>query len=92
MDLPGRLTVPGHGVLKARVLDLSDGGARIRGEVKLADGARGTLSLDGVGAALAFTVRHADGDVLDVAFELDQKATAALQPMLARLAAARLAA
>ncbi len=85
VDLPGRLTVPGHGVLKARVIDLSDGGARIRGEAKLADGARGTLSLDGVGAALAFTVRHVDGGVLDVAFELDQKATAALRSVLERL-------
>ncbi len=91
VDLPCRLTVSGHGVLNARVINLSEGGAKIHGAATVPVGARGTLGLDGVGAALPFTVRHSDDGVLGVGFELDAMATAALRSALERLAA-RLAA
>jgi len=86
VDLPCRLTVTGHGVLNARVIDLSEGGARIQGAAALPIGARGTLELDGVRPALPFTVRDADGLMLGVTFELDLTATAGLRPVLERLA------
>jgi hypothetical protein len=44
-----------------------------------------------VGAALPFAVRNTDGRTLDVAFELNQMATATLRSALERLAS-RLAA
>ena len=47
VDLPCRLTVTGHGVVNARVSDLSEGGARIEGAATVPGGARGTLGLDG---------------------------------------------
>lgn len=87
VDLPCRLTVIGHGVLNGRTVDLSEGGARIQSAATVPGGTRGTLGIDGVGAALPFTVRHAEVGVLDVSFELDQTASAALRSMLERLAA-----
>ena len=91
VDLPCRLTVAGHGALNARVIDLSQGGARIQGVANVPAGARGTLNLDGLGTVLPFTVRDVDGEVLGVALELDQMATAALGSMLERLAPRRAA-
>jgi methyl-accepting chemotaxis protein len=91
VDLPCRLTVVGHGVVNARMIDLSEGGARIQGAETVPAGAHGTLSVDGVGTALPFTVRDAHGGVLRVAFDIDETATAALRSMLERLAS-RLAA
>ena len=91
VDLPCRLTVPGRGTVSGRVNNLSAGGARIQGAEALPDGARGTVGIDGVAGALAFTVRNADGGVLDVAFELDQAATVALHHVLERLESRRAA-
>ena len=86
LDLPCRLTVPGHGMLDARVIDLSEGGARIEAAAALPVGTSGTLGLDGVGAALPFTVRDAYGEMLGVAFELDAAASGALRSVLDRVA------
>ncbi len=91
VDLPCRLTVTGHGVLNARAVNLSEGGARIQGAAAVPVGARGTLGLDGVGTALPFAVREADGSMLGITFELDQPATAALRSALERLPSRRAA-
>ncbi len=91
VDLPCRLTVTGHGVVNARVINISEGGARIEGAATVPAGARGMLGFDGVGVPLPLTVRHNDGGVLGIGFEPDEMASAALRSMLERLAA-RLAA
>ncbi len=83
---PVRLTVTGHGAVNACVIDLSEGGARIQDAAAVPVGSHGTIGLDGEGAASPFAVRNTEGRVLDVAFELDQMATAALRSTLERLA------
>ena len=86
VDLPCRLTLAGSGVVNARVSDLSEGGARVGGAASVPAGTTGTLSLDGLGVALPFTVRDADGDMLGVAFALDDSAAGALRSVLDRVA------
>ncbi len=88
LDLPGRLTLAGGGKLDVRVVNLSEGGARLQGAAELPIGARGTLALDGVRAALPFNVRNNDDGVLGVVFDADAAALAALRTMLERLAVA----
>jgi len=72
-------------MLSARVVDLSEGGARLQGAAMVPAGVHGTLDLDGVAAALPFTVRDAYDGVLGVAFELDETAGAALRSVLETL-------
>jgi methyl-accepting chemotaxis protein len=91
VDLPGRLTTTGGDAQQIRVVDLSEGGARIHGAAAVPIGASGTLQLDGVGSALPFIVHAADGLMRGITFELDETATAALRSLLERLAS-RLAA
>jgi methyl-accepting chemotaxis protein len=86
VDLAAHFSVAGRGERVARVVDLSEGGARIRGAPDLSPGARGTLRLDGVAVPLPCVVRGTEGDVLHLAFELDEAAAAALRPLLERLA------
>ncbi len=86
VDLPCRLTVTGHGVLNARLRNLSDGGARIQGAAEVPVGARGTLGIDGVGAAVPFVVHETDGLMLGITFEPDQTAAAALRSLLDHVA------
>ncbi len=90
-DLPCRLTVPGHEVLNARLINLSQGGARVQGTAALPAGASGTLRLDGVATALRFTVREVDGLILGIVFTSDDAAAAALRPLLDGLASRRAA-
>jgi methyl-accepting chemotaxis protein len=87
VDLPCRATVTGHGVMNTSVVELSEGGARIRGAAAVPIGTRGTLALDGVAATLPFTVRDVSGALLGVAFELDETSAAALRSVLERAAA-----
>jgi methyl-accepting chemotaxis protein len=85
IDLPAHLSVAGYGEHAARVVDLSEGGARVRGAPELSPGTRGTLRLDGVAVPLPCVVRGAEGDVLHLAFELDEAAAAALRATIERL-------
>ena len=91
VDLPCRLTLPGRGALSARLIDLSESGARVQCGEELAVGTRGTLGLDGVAAALPFIVRDTSGAVLGIGFELAPTATTVLRQMLDRLASGRAA-
>jgi methyl-accepting chemotaxis protein len=90
MDLPCRLTVGGQ-THEARVADLSEGGAHLRGAPALQSGARGTLHIDRVGFPLPFVVRLHENGALRVAFELDDRAAAAFRGMPDRLAQRRAA-
>jgi methyl-accepting chemotaxis protein len=85
LDLPGRVTLAGGRGLDVRVVNVSEGGARLQGAAELPVGARGTLALDGVRAALPFNVRNNDDGVLGVVFDADAAALAALRTMLERL-------
>jgi methyl-accepting chemotaxis protein len=87
VDLPCRLTLPGHGVLNTRVINLGEGGARIQTAVSVPVGTCGTLGLDGIRSALPFTVLNLDGGMIGVCFEMDEAATAALRSLLVRIAA-----
>ena len=74
----------GHGGHEARVVELSEGGARVRSALDLPVGARGALRLDGVAVLLPCTVRGAEDDVLHLAFAPDEAAAAALREVLKR--------
>jgi methyl-accepting chemotaxis protein len=90
IDVAGRLSSAGqtHAV---RVSDISEGGANVPGGPNLPQGARGLLSLDGVGAAIPCSVVGHRGGALRLAFELDTAGRATLQPFLQRLSLAHAA-
>jgi methyl-accepting chemotaxis protein len=83
VDLPCRLNVRG-GSHAARVIDLSLGGAAVRGGPELQPGDRGTLALDGVGLALPFEVRAQVDGVPRLAFVMDAATAAAFQTWFER--------
>jgi methyl-accepting chemotaxis protein len=88
-DLPCRVSGAGVADQAARLVDLSEGGASIDGGPRMAPGASGSLFLDAVGVSLPFTVRHADGGSLRVAFALN--VAEQLCPVLDRLGRQRAA-
>ncbi|MGD0432600.1 MAG: methyl-accepting chemotaxis protein, partial [Acetobacteraceae bacterium] len=92
VDLPCRVSVPGHPPFDARVSDISEGGACVRGGPALTAGVGGSLGLDEVGFPVPFMVRSRNDDELHVAFALDPAALATFRLFLQRLAARDLAA
>jgi methyl-accepting chemotaxis protein len=86
VDLTARLAIAGQGDHAARVSDLSEGGALVRGVPDVPDGTHGTLRLTGLAVGLPCVVRLTDADGMHVAFDLDAAATAALRPMIDSLA------
>ena len=87
-DLPGTLRVSGQAAQTVRISDLSNGGACILAATPLPVGARGVLEVSGVATPLPFTVRATEGDVLHVAFALDDAAREKLSAALQRITAA----
>jgi methyl-accepting chemotaxis protein len=84
VDISCRLSTAGMAPVTARVMDLSEGGARVESATPLPVGTRGTLGVDGVAMGLPFTVRDARGRLLGLAFEPDPAAAAAVRAMLER--------
>jgi methyl-accepting chemotaxis protein len=85
VDLPCRLNVGGD-VRDARLVDLSQTGARLHGAPPLPPGSRGTVSLDGIAVALSFVVRNVgDRGALHVEFEQNEATGAAIRALLDRL-------
>ena len=84
-DVPCQLSVPGLPAHTARIADISQGGACIHGGPPLQQGARGALTMDGVGSALPFVVRDREGDTLHLEFTLDAATVAKFRPELERL-------
>jgi hypothetical protein len=70
----------------ARVVDLANGSAAVRGAPALQAGTRGTPSVDGVGFPLDFAARSSDGELLHVAFDPGAAATASFRGVPERLA------
>jgi methyl-accepting chemotaxis protein len=85
VQLGARLRIEGQAERRARVDDLSEGGASVRGAGEAAVGARGVLLLDGVTVPLPCEVRATDDDGLHLAFALDGSGRMALQAVLERL-------
>jgi len=85
VDLPARLTAAGQSC-EVRVIDLSDGGARVRGMTALQVGERGTLDIKGVGFPLPVVVNRFDDDILRLTFVLDEAMAARLSGTAERLA------
>ena len=91
VDMPCRVDSAGQAEQMARVVDLSEGGARIAGGPPLPVGASGTLVLEAVGTPLPFSVRAAPDGMLGVAFALDAAAAERLRSVLGRLGERRAA-
>ena len=70
-DLPCRLAVAGAAPVTARVVNLSSDGGRVEDGPVLPVGATGTLTIDGLGFPLPFSVRAAEDGALGVAFTLE---------------------
>jgi hypothetical protein len=92
VDLPCRLSVLGQGAHGARLSDISEAGACVRGGPSLPVGTSGTLGLDGVGFPVPFSVvACAEGD-LHVKFTPDSASSgslaAAVQGLIQRRPAA----
>ena len=70
-DLRGRIEAAGAAPVAVRLANLSGGGARVEEGPALGVGARGTLTVDGLGFPLPFSVRAADRGGLSLAFALE---------------------
>jgi methyl-accepting chemotaxis protein len=80
-----RVSVTGGGSHEAQLVDLSEGGAAVRGSASLQAGLRGRLDVAGIGASLPFAVSSVDtqGDA-HLTFSLDTKGTDQVRAYLAR--------
>jgi hypothetical protein len=87
VDLACRLSIEGDRDHVARVSDISEGGAHVRGAPDLPVGTPGMLRVDGIDVPLPCVVRAASADGLNLAFALDDAASAAFRPALERLTA-----
>jgi methyl-accepting chemotaxis protein len=70
-DLRCGIAVAGGAPVAARLTNLSAGGARVEQGPALEEGAAGTLSVEGLGFPLPFTVRTAERGGLSLAFALE---------------------
>jgi methyl-accepting chemotaxis protein len=85
MELPCKLIIAGQ-THTARLVDLSEGGARLVGGPTLQTGTRGMLRLDGFPNPLGFSVIGTDGDALRLGFALDEATATAFHGVPERLA------
>jgi methyl-accepting chemotaxis protein len=90
VDLPCRVTDGGK-AYAARVIDISERGAAIRGAPLMQPGARVALHIDAVSHALPCIIRDSDDDTMHVSFELDATGSAKLKPIVESLSERRAA-
>ncbi len=82
VDLPCRLRADGE-TCDARLVDLSETGARLHNAPSLSAGSHGTVSLDGAAKALRFVVRGSgDRGDLHVQFDEDEATRSAVRALL----------
>jgi methyl-accepting chemotaxis protein len=86
VDLACRLEIAGRSANTARVVDISQSGARIQDGPACEPGDRGTLRLDAIDYALPFVVRGGQNGALHLEFALDEETTARFRLMPERLA------
>jgi hypothetical protein len=85
-DLPCQIAVTGQPPTAGRIVDLSEGGARLATAKPLPDGATGTLRVDGIQAAIAFVVRGTDRNGARILFAADEAGRAAVRALTGRMA------
>ncbi|HLJ06341.1 MAG TPA: cache domain-containing protein [Acetobacteraceae bacterium] len=90
VDLPCHLSIAGQSHA-ARVTDISEHGAAIRGAPSVPSGTRGMLQIDAVGQALSCVVRGNSDDTLHMAFERDAGTSSRIRPIVERLGQRRAA-
>ena len=90
-ELAGRITLENGADHTVRLVDLSEGGARLADGPDLAVQTSGTLHLAGVPFPLPFTVRESGNGMLRLAFTLDAVAAAAFARFPGQLALGRAA-
>jgi methyl-accepting chemotaxis protein len=83
VDRPCQVAVAGQSPSAARLSDVSDNGACVRGAPALAVGATGRLAIDGMDP-VPFVVRSTDG-ALHLEVEAGEKTKSTLQPLIERL-------
>ena len=89
-DLPCRLTIAGQ-THAARIVDISEGGARVHEAPAAQSGTRGTLSIDGVGFPLPFIAQDEADGALRLTFDLDAATAVKFRGLPARLISRRAA-
>jgi ABC-type transporter Mla subunit MlaD len=82
VDRACRLVLPGGVVSLGRIIDLSEGGARVAVSASLEVGQRGALGLDGIPGILEFTVLSLEAGSIRLAFELDADGATRLRAVL----------
>jgi len=88
VDLAARVRSGSGAAQACRVVDLSAGGARLQDGPPMRSGDTGSLTPDGGGASLRFTVRSDGAAGLGIAFDPDDATTRAVDALLATLRAA----
>jgi methyl-accepting chemotaxis protein len=89
-DLTGQIAIGGQSHT-VRLLELSDGGARLTGAPPLPVGTSGVLRVPEVQVPLPFSIRGIDGEVVRIAFALDSAAAEAFRGASERLSQRRAA-
>jgi len=84
-DLPCQIDLPGLGRIAARIVDISEGGARVTGLPAISVGMRGTLQTSGMATPVAFIVRDVSDTAAGLAFETDDAVQQTLRAVLQRL-------
>jgi methyl-accepting chemotaxis protein len=88
VSAPARVILADQSQQSVRVIDLSEGGARLEGLTVAHPGTRGTLLIDGMAMKLVFVVRDVADGACGVAFALDDESAAGhpmeLKGLLAR--------
>jgi methyl-accepting chemotaxis protein len=90
VDLPCRLSIDGA-MSEAIVANLSVHGAFVRNAPPAPVGAKGTLTMHGLGLALSFSVRATENDTMHLAFELDEASAARVQSLIGQVPGRRAA-
>ncbi|KAA5610574.1 methyl-accepting chemotaxis protein [Rhodovastum atsumiense] len=85
VSLTGRMTLADGREMRARLADLSEGGAWLQEAPALPAGTSGILHVDAVGVPLPFVVRAVEADMLHVAFTLDATTAERMHGLPARL-------
>jgi hypothetical protein len=76
---------------EAIVANLSVHGAFVRNAPPAPVGAKGTLTMHGLGLALSFSVRATENDTMHLAFELDEASAARVQSLIGQVPGRRAA-
>jgi hypothetical protein len=85
------VTIAGQAPQSAELVDLSAGGAYMTGAPDAPGGTRGTLTVEGIGMSLPFTVRASRRGELHVAFTLEATEAARFAQIIAGLRTQRAA-